>query len=307
MVRSRSFRRVDGVLLLDKPGGMSSNAALQAARRLFEAEKAGHSGTLDPLATGLLPVLFGEATKFGGGMLDADKAYDAELVLGVRTSTGDAEGEVLERRPVAVTLDQVEAAADRFRGWIEQVPPMYSALKRGGRPLYDYARAGESVARDPRRVRIDALAVVALRENRLRIEVRCSKGTYVRVLAEDLGEALGCGAHLGVLRRTEVGPFALAQACTLDRLARLDRPGRDALLLPPDRLLEALPRIELDPELTRSFLHGRSVAAGSVHPGAAHRVYDTAGRLLGVGEGDGTGRLLPKRLVALAAADAETL
>jgi tRNA pseudouridine55 synthase len=248
-------------------------------------------------------VLFGEATKFGGGMLDADKAYDAELILGIRTSTGDAEGEVLESRPVAVTLADVEAAARRFRGWIEQVPPMYSALKRDGRPLYDYARAGESVARAPRRVRIDALDIVTLAQNRLRIRVRCSKGTYVRVLAEDLGEALGCGAHLALLRRTGVGPFALDDASTLDRLAELDPAGRAALLLPPDRLLDGLPRIELDPEGTRSFLHGQGVPAGTALAGAVHRVYDTSGRLLGVGEADAAGRILPKRLIAWAAAE----
>src|SRR5512145_1232425 len=194
--------RVDGVLLLDKPVGVTSNRALQTARRLLNARKAGHTGTLDPMASGLLPVMLGEATKFSADLLDADKSYRATVRLGVTTTTGDGEGEVIERRPVALAPGDVEAALQRLTGAIEQVPPMHSALKREGRPLYELARAGIEVERAPRPVRIDRLQVVERADDALVLDVDCSKGTYVRVLAEDLGRALGCGAHLAALRRT---------------------------------------------------------------------------------------------------------
>src|SRR4029079_13276775 len=207
-------RRLDGILVLDKPAGISSNAALQHAKRLFEAAKAGHSGTLDPLASGVLPVLFGEATKFSSFLLDADKEYLADVRLGVRTKTGDAEGEVISRSAVTIDDAALEPALARFRGEIDQVPPMHSALKYGGRPLYEMARRGVTVPRAPRRVAIHALELIERSGDLLRIRVACSKGTYVRVLAEDLGAALGPGAHLAALRRTIAGRFTLAQAVT---------------------------------------------------------------------------------------------
>lgn len=242
----RSPRRaVHGVLLLDKPVGLSSNAALQQVRRLYRADKAGHTGTLDPLASGLLPLCFGAATKFAQVSLDADKAYRATLALGVTTSTGDAEGEVVERRAVALGRAEVEAACARFVGAIEQLPPMHSALKHGGRALYEYARAGLSVERRPRRVVIHRLDIVDWQDATLVVDVVCSKGTYVRTLAEDIGAALGCGAHLAALRRTASGTLTLAQACTPAALAALDEAQRDALLLPPDALVGDWPALTL--------------------------------------------------------------
>jgi tRNA pseudouridine55 synthase len=288
-------RRVDGVLLLDKPAGMTSNAALQAARRLYRADKAGHTGTLDPLATGLLPVLFGEATKFGGELLEADKTYAAAIALGTTTATGDAEGAVLERRPVAVDRRDVERALARFRGEIAQVPPMHSALKRGGRALYEYARAGESVERAPRPVRIHALRLEAFDGERIAVTVRCSKGTYVRVLAEDIGRALGCGAHLAGLRRLASGPFALGGASTLDALAALTETARDARLLPVDALVAHLPAATLDEAAARRFALGQATATPADLRGRV-RVYGSGGAFLGVGEGGPGGLLHPRRL-----------
>ena len=262
--RVRIVRRpVHGVLLLDKPQGVSSNAALQKAKWLLRAEKAGHTGTLDPLATGLLPLCFGAATKFSQVSLDADKAYRATLALGRTTSTGDAEGEVLHERAVQVTRDEVEAACRRFIGAISQVPPMHSALKHAGRALYDYARAGIEIERTPRRVRIHSIDVVAWAGDRVEIDVRCSKGTYIRTLAEDIGEALGCGAHLAALRRTASGPLRVEAAVALDALAALDQAGRDALLLPADTLLADWPAVRLGDDDAGRFLSGmrRRIAA----------------------------------------------
>src|SRR5512134_3326283 len=225
-------RSLDGVLLLDKPVGLGSNAALQAAKRLYRAEKAGHAGTLDPLASGLLPIMFGEATKFSQLVLDADKEYLARARLGVTTRTGDAEGEVLERRPVRIDADAVERALPAFRGEIEQVPPMYSALKHRGRPLYVLARRGESIERAPRRVRVHELEMLGLDGDTLELRVLCSKGTYIRTLVEDIGRALGCGAHLASLRRIAASGFRIAEAATLDAIQAADDAGRDRLLLP---------------------------------------------------------------------------
>jgi tRNA pseudouridine55 synthase len=291
------WRRVDGVLLLDKPLGLTSNAALQRVRRLYRAERAGHAGTLDPLATGLLPVLFGEATKFGGEMLAADKRYRATISLGVRTSTGDAEGEVIERRPVAVERGRIEGVLRRFVGRIEQTPPMYSALKRGGRPLYAYARAGETVEREPRTVTIHELRLEAFAGACLEVDVRCSKGTYIRTLAEDIGAALGCGAHLGALRRTEVGPFRLAAAHALADLECAPEAERVELLLPVDRLLAHLPPVALEPGAAERFAHGQTVTAPAGFPSGPLRVYGAGGRLLGVGDCDADGLVQPRRLV----------
>lgn len=291
------WRRVDGVLLLDKPHGLTSNAALQRVRRLFRAERAGHTGTLDPLATGLLPVLLGDATKFGGELLDADKRYRASIVLGVRTSTGDAEGEVIERRPVAVDRSDLDAVLPRFVGRIEQTPPMYSALKRAGRPLYAYARAGETVERAARVVRIHALSVEAFSADRLRIDVRCSKGTYIRTLAEDIGAALGCGAHLAGLERTEVGPFRLADAHTLAALEAVTEADLLRMLLEVDVLLSELPAITLEPAAAARFAHGQPVAASPAAPAGRLRAYDPSGTLLGVGDCGTDGWVRPRRLL----------
>ena len=221
----RVRRQVNGVLVLDKPRGMSSNQALQKVRWLLNAEKAGHTGSLDPLATGVLPLCFGEATKFSQYLLDADKGYETLAQLGVTTTTGDAEGEVLERRPVALTAEQIEAALQEFRGPIQQIPPMYSALKKDGQPLYKLARAGEVVEREARSVTIARLELLAWHGEQLRLAVDCSKGTYIRTLVEDLGQQLGCGAHVAELRRTQAGPFDLSQTVTLETLERLHGEG----------------------------------------------------------------------------------
>jgi tRNA pseudouridine55 synthase len=252
-----------GVLLLDKPLGLSSHTAMQKAKRLYRAEKAGHTGTLDPLATGLLPVCFGAATKFSQASLEADKAYRATLRLGVVTSTGDGEGDVLERRPVAVDRAGFEAACARFVGAIEQLPPMHSALKNEGRALYEYARAGQTVERAPRRVTVHAIDLVARDGDDWTIDVRCSKGTYIRSLAMDIGAALGCGATLAALRRTACGALTLEQAHTLEQLAAMDDAQRDALLIAPDRLLSDWPAVRLPEDEAGRFLTGlrRRIAA----------------------------------------------
>ena len=255
--RPRTPRRaVHGVLLLDKPLGLTSNDALQKAKRLLRAEKAGHTGTLDPLATGLLPLCFGAATKFSQVSLDADKSYRATLQLGATTTTGDAEGEVLELREVALSRAQVDAACAGFVGAIAQVPPMHSALKHQGRALYSYARAGVEVERAPRAVTIHTIDVVEWRGDRLTLDVRCSKGTYVRTLAADIGAALGCGAHLAALRRTGSGALSVEAAHTLEDLAALDEAGREALLLPADALLADWPEVRLDDTEAGRFLTG---------------------------------------------------
>lgn len=289
-------RRIDGVLLLDKPGGMTSNAALQKARWLFNAAKAGHTGTLDPMATGLLPLCLGEATKFAGELLDADKAYEATLRLGVTTDTADAEGTVLLTRPVAVARAQAEAALARFRGAIDQVPPMHSALKRDGRPLYEYARRGIEVERAPRRVVVHALELRCLEGERLDIAVACSKGTYVRTLAQDIGEVLGCGAHLAALRRTRIGRLRLADAVTLESIEALPPESRHGLLQPADALLADLPRLDLEQSEALRLCQGQALRRGPESAGRV-RLYGPDGGFLGVGRRDGAGLLAPLRLV----------
>jgi tRNA pseudouridine55 synthase len=257
--RPRIARRaVHGVLLLDKDAGASSNDALQRAKRLYRAEKAGHTGTLDPLASGLLPLCFGAATKFAQASLDADKRYLATLGFGATTTTGDLEGELVRRLPgVAIDRATLERACARFVGEIEQVPPMHSALKHDGKPLYAYARAGVAVDRAPRRVRIGAIRVVEGSGDRWTIDVSCSKGTYVRTLAEDIGEALGCGAHLAALRRTASGALDLRTALRLADLEALDGDdARDVCLLPPDALVAAWPAITLSAPDAGRFLSG---------------------------------------------------
>jgi tRNA pseudouridine55 synthase len=249
-------RAVHGVLLLDKPLGLSSNDALQKAKRLFRAEKAGHTGTLDPLASGLLPLCFGAATKFSQVSLDADKRYVATLQLGETRVGGDLEGEAIERRPVEVTAADMRAACERFTGAIEQVPPMHSALKHEGKALYEYARAGVEIEREPRRVTIHAIDIVEGHDDRWTLDVRCSKGTYIRTLAEDIGRALGCGAHLAALRRTGSGTLTLDQAVTLEALEAMSEAERDARLLDADALIADCPAVRLDAENAARFLSG---------------------------------------------------
>ena len=265
-------RRVDGVLLLDKDLGLSSNAALQQVKRLFRAEKAGHTGTLDPLASGLLPICFGEATKFAHMLLEADKTYVATVRLGVTTTTGDAEGEVLKRQDVSVTRAELEAILPRFVGRIAQIPPRHAALKYQGRNYYEYAREGVEIPRAAREVTIESLTLQAWTHPDFELMIRCGKGTYVRVLAEDIGSALGCGAHLAALRRLETGGLTLEASSTRADLAALSEEERDALLLPCDTLVAALPRIDLDAVEATRLAHGQAIARAALHD-TSYRVY----------------------------------
>ena len=287
---------IDGALLLDKPLGLTSNAALQKAKRLYGAAKAGHAGTLDPLASGLLLVLFGEATKFAGPLLDADKEYLATLKLGARTSTGDAEGAILQSREISFSKETLGAVLERFRGEIDQVPPMHSALKHKGTPLYRLARRGEEVERAPRRVRISELELINFQAENLVLRVVCSKGTYIRVLAEDIGEALGCGAHLGGLRRTASGRFRIEQAATLEMLAEAGERGRRLLPLPA--LLEGLPRAELGEADEARLRQGQTLKISGLHPGLC-AVVRPDGVVIGLGSADDAG-LRPLRLTQTA-------
>jgi tRNA pseudouridine55 synthase len=288
---------VNGVLLIDKPVGPSSNAALQRARRLLGAKRAGHTGTLDPLASGLLVIALGEATKFSGGLLDADKSYRALLKLGERTETGDAEGPVLSRVEVKVTRRELLAALEHYRGEIEQVPPRYAAIKHRGRPLYEYARRGEQVARTARRVAIRRLELENFEGDMVGLFVECSKGTYIRALAEDIGAELGCGAHLAALERTVVGPFALGQSIKLDALEAISPAERRDRILPLEALLQSWPRLTLEASLEAKFRQGRAISVDSASGGVA--VFGQDGNFLGTGQVDTSGTLQPKRLLAL--------
>ena len=296
---------INGVLLLDKDAGASSNDVLIKAKRLLNALKAGHTGTLDPFATGLLPLCFGEATKFAQDLLEADKVYETVVWLGVGTTTGDTEGEVTETRAVAVTQDQIEPVLAQFRGDIDQVPPMYSALKRDGKPLYEYARAGITLERAARRVTIHALEFIDYQAPFLTLRVKCSKGTYIRVLGEDIGNALGCGAHLQALRRTGVGTLTLEHAVTLDGLTQVADCERASLLAPVDALLSTFPAVRLADELAKRFLQGQRLALGKEGMDIPEqegrvRVYsEGSGRLLGTGQMKEFGVLAPERLVAV--------
>lgn len=300
---------VHGVLLLDKPEGISSTQALAKVKWLLNAQKAGHTGTLDPFATGLLPLCFGEATKFASDLLDADKTYQATIRLGVTTTTGDTEGEVLETREVNVQRAQIEAALDKFRGPIDQIPPMYSALKRDGKPLYAYAREGKTLERQARAVTIHELELVSFSSPDIRIRVRCSKGTYIRVLGEDIGHALGTGAHLIALRRIGVGNLLLANAITIDAFAALPETDRKSSLLPADSLLSELIPVVLPPELASRFMQGQRLALGKEGfgflLGSAGRVkvLNITRTLLGVAYLSAEGMLQPERLVSVGALD----
>jgi len=285
-----------GVLLLDKPTGPSSNEALQVVRRLLGAGRAGHGGTLDPLASGLLLVLLEEATRFARFVLETDKEYVAEAVLGARTSTGDAEGEVIEQGPVPPEGAAIEPALASLRGAIEQVPPMHSALKRGGRPLYTLARRGETVERVPRTVTVHALELIERRGERLRLRVRCAKGTYVRTLVEQLGTRLGTAAHLASLRRTAIGAFRVEEAIGLEALRALAPAERQSWVRPVDLLLSHIREAHLSPGQTERFLRGQSVVVPEAELEGWVAVRDSQGRLLGVGRAVAGDRLRPVRL-----------
>lgn len=286
-----------GVLLLDKPSGLSSNVALQRVRRLYAWAKAGHTGTLDPLATGLLPICLGEATKFSHSLLDADKTYEASIRLGFVSSTGDAEG-ILEPyvRP-EFTAARLQQVLDSFIGPMDQVPPMHSAIKKDGRPLYSYARAGEIVVRHPRKILIKNLQFIDKKEDVLTILVDCSKGTYIRALAEDIGKALGCGGYLLALRRTGIRDLELRDAIGLEQLGEMDDAARVARLLPVDRLVDVLPAVCLSQEAGQRLISGLAVSAINTATGLV-RLYDSTGAFLGVGESRIDGVLISKRLVS---------
>jgi len=295
-------RPVDGILPLDKPAGLGSNRALQQVKRLYQAAKAGHTGSLDELATGLLPICFGEATKVSGYLLDADKYYRAICKLGVKTSTADAEGEVISERPVPdLDRDTILAVLARFRGEIEQVPPMYSALKQRGKRLYELARQGIEVERKPRTVTIHLLDLMDFGPDWIEIEVRCSKGTYIRTLAEDIGEKLGCGAHISALRRLGAGPFSAGQMVTMEQietaLAEGGLPAIDALLLPTDSALATSPAVALTGSLAYYLCQGQAVMVPNAPTSGLLRLYDDEQRFLGIGEVLDDGRITPRRLL----------
>jgi len=284
-----------GILLLDKPVGITSNQALGRAKRVLGIRKAGHTGALDPLASGLLPLCFGEATKVSAFLLDADKGYLADLKLGERTASGDAEGEVIEHSDVpALDRPSLERVLDDFRGEIDQVPPMYSALKHQGRRLHELARAGVEVERKPRRITIHTLELLDFDDRRLTLRVACTKGTYIRSLAMDIGAALGCGAHLSALRREKSGPFVLADAIDLEALQALEPAAARALLLPADRALASLPEVRLDFAAAEAIGHGKAVPVDAA-PADSVRMYGE-GRFLGLGRIDSAGTLRVRRL-----------
>ena len=287
---------VDGVLLLNKPVGITSNAALQKAKWLLNAKKAGHTGTLDPFADGLLPLCFGEATKFSAYLLDADKRYRAVLQLGITTTTGDPEGDVLNTCDVNISCADITAVLPRFMGEIEQIPPMHSALKHQGRPLYEYARAGIEIERPARRVQIRTLEMLECSPPRVVLDVQCSAGTYIRTLAQDIGAALGCGAHLTALTRTAAGGFSLEQAHTLADLEALEASHRAVWLQPADCLVAHLPAVQLDAADAAALCQGRSVAYPAAHPGLT-RVYTAPYTFIGLANADAD-CLVPRRLIA---------
>jgi len=273
---------VDGVLLLNKPRGLSSQQAVGCIKRLFSAKKAGHTGTLDPLADGLLPIGLGEATKFTQFLLDADKTYLATIALGAVTTTGDAEGEVLKERLVDLSREQIDQVIPKFIGAITQVPPMYSAIKLNGKPLYTYARNGQSIDRESRSIFINSLEVIDFIGSSLTVRVSCSKGTYIRVLAEDIGDALQCGAHLASLTREQAGQFRLSDAIGIDELERLDLAARRALLKPLDSFADTLPVLKLVDADKSRLLKGQSVTIEQII-NSQYRLFGLNGEFFGVG------------------------
>lgn len=303
MARRKSGREIHGLLLLDKAVGITSNAALQAVKRLYQAKKAGHTGSLDPLASGVLPVCLGEATKISSFLLNTDKRYRVTIQLGVVTDTGDAEGRVIERHPVPVLTQQaVEAVLIRFTGEISQVPPMYSALKHNGERLYDLARKGVVVERDSRRVTIHELSLAGFTESALDLEVHCSKGTYIRTLAEEIGRALGCGGSVSRLRRTAVGALEIGGSFTFERLKEMAGDAdRLACLLPVDAALASLPGIKLNEDLVYFIRRGQAVFVPKAPLQGRVRIYDERGMFLGIGEMLDNGKVGPRRMLSVAA------
>ena len=297
----RIKKNVNGVLLLDKPLGFSSNQALQKVKWLYSAAKAGHTGTLDPLATGLLPICLGEATKFAQYVTDADKTYFATIKLGATTTTGDAEGEVLTTAPVNVSPNQFAAACQQFVGEISQMPPMYSALKHEGKALYEYARAGVDIERQARLIHISNIVVNSFNVDIAQITVTCSKGTYIRTLAEDIGASLGCGAHLIGLRRTETAGYLLPNAITIEQLEAMPIDSREALLLPVDSAIENLPKVILNADAAFYIKQGQAVwQAGKTSLNNSLgdlRLYNEQNQFLGLGCLQDDGKIAPKRLI----------
>ncbi|MBO1520675.1 tRNA pseudouridine(55) synthase TruB [Oceanisphaera pacifica] len=310
MGRQRRFRgrEVDGILLLDKPAGITSNDALQQVKRIYAAAKAGHTGALDPLATGMLPICLGEATKFSQFLLEADKRYRVVAKLGQRTNTSDADGEVVETRPVNVTEQELAAALEPFRGQSEQIPSMYSALKYQGKPLYQYAREGIEVPRESRPITVYELTLIRFDEDEVELEVHCSKGTYIRTIVDDLGEALGCGAHVAVLRRLAVATYPTERMVTLEQLDRmladcreqeiLPRLELDPLLLPMDTAVASLVEVNMSELVAGYILHGQAVqVSGAPLEGQVRMTVGEERRFIGVGEIDDDGKVAPKRLI----------
>ncbi|MGR5066851.1 tRNA pseudouridine(55) synthase TruB [Vibrio alfacsensis] len=308
MARRRKGRPINGVVLLDKPTGISSNDALQKVKRIYFAEKAGHTGALDPLATGMLPICLGEATKFSQFLLDSDKRYRVIAKLGERTDTSDSDGEVVETRPVDVSLEKLEACIEKFRGESDQIPSMFSALKYQGKPLYEYARQGIEVPRESRKITVYEIILHRFEENEVEMEVHCSKGTYIRTIVDDLGEMLGCGAHVTMLRRTGVAKYPYEKMVTLEQLNELLEQAHrdeiapkellDSLLLPMDTAVEDLPEVNLNAELTNLVQHGMPVQVFGAPEGTPIRM--TSGedkRFIGVAEVNDDGKVAPKRLV----------
>ncbi|HHF2855537.1 tRNA pseudouridine(55) synthase TruB [Vibrio diabolicus] len=308
MARRRKGRPINGVILLDKPTGISSNDALQKVKRIYFAEKAGHTGALDPLATGMLPICLGEATKFSQFLLDSDKRYRVIAKLGERTNTSDSDGEVVETRPIDVTLDKLEACIEKFRGESDQVPSMFSALKYQGKPLYEYARKGIEVPREARKIMVYEIVLHRFEGDEVEMEVHCSKGTYIRTIVDDLGEMLGCGAHVTMLRRTGVAKYPYEKMVTLEQLNELleqahreERAPRellDPLLLPMDTAVEDLPEVNLVPELADMVQHGQPVQVfGAPTEGSLRLTMGEERLFIGVGEMNEDGKIAPKRLV----------
>ncbi|MCX8806981.1 tRNA pseudouridine(55) synthase TruB [Vibrio parahaemolyticus] len=308
MARRRKGRPINGVILLDKPTGISSNDALQKVKRIYFAEKAGHTGALDPLATGMLPICLGEATKFSQFLLDSDKRYRVIAKLGERTNTSDSDGEVVETRPVDVTLEKLEASIEKFRGESDQVPSMFSALKYQGKPLYEYARKGIEVPRESRKITVYEIILHRFEGDEVEMKVHCSKGTYIRTIVDDLGEMLGCGAHVTMLRRTAVAKYPYEKMVTLEQLNELleqahreeiaPRELLDPLLMPMDTAVEDLPEVNLIPELADMVQHGQPVQVlGAPEQGALRLTMGEERLFIGVGEMNDDGKIAPKRLV----------
>ncbi|EDP58649.1 tRNA pseudouridine(55) synthase TruB [Vibrio sp. AND4] len=308
MARRRKGRPINGVILLDKPTGISSNDALQKVKRIFFAEKAGHTGALDPLATGMLPICLGEATKFSQFLLDSDKRYRVIAKLGERTDTSDSDGEVVETRPVDVNRQKLEACIDTFRGESDQIPSMFSALKYQGKPLYEYARKGIEVPRESRKITVYEIVLHRFEGDEVEMEVHCSKGTYIRTIVDDLGEMLGCGAHVTMLRRTGVAKYPYEKMVTLEQLNELleqahrdevaPKERLDPLLLPMDTAVEDLPEVNLNAELTNLVQHGMPVQVLGAPEGTPLRMTSGEDKLfIGVAELNDDGKVAPKRLV----------